>query len=204
VPARERSGRPARPAPLLGAQQPLLLWKQREQREQREQRAARRPATSTIINHCLSNHQPVNYPEMHDFTPVHALAGGALIGLALAFMLIGTGRIAGLSDVVAGLVRPAADGTWRAWFVAGTLLVGAGFAIAAPRTYDAGARGPLWLIGLSGALVGFGTRLANGCTSGHGLCGVSRGSARSIVATATFFAVGVATATLSGHLVRQP
>jgi uncharacterized membrane protein YedE/YeeE len=136
---------------------------------------------------------------MHDFTPIHGLVGGALIAGSLALMLILTGRIAGLSGVLAGAL--AGDG-WRIWFLAGALAVGAVFELAAPETFDAGARIPLWLVAVAGALVGAGTRLSNGCTSGHGLCGMSRLSKRSIVATCVFFAVGVATATLSGAIVR--
>ena len=139
---------------------------------------------------------------MHDFTPVSALVGGALIAVSLAVMLLATGRIAGLSGIVAGLVRPGGDWQWRAWFIAGMLAVGAGFEMVAPATFDAGTRMPLPLVGVAGAIVGFGTRMANGCTSGHGLCGTSRLSKRSIVATMTFFAVGVATATITGWVLR--
>ena len=138
---------------------------------------------------------------MHDFTPVHAAAGGALIALALAIMLVATGRIAGLSGVVAGLLSRG-DRGWRAWFVAGMLAVGAAFELAAPHTFDATARVPLPLVAVAGLLVGVGTRLGNGCTSGHGLCGISRLSKRSILATCVFFGVGVATATITGMVLR--
>ena len=138
---------------------------------------------------------------MHDFTPVHAVVGGALIALSLAFMLVATGRIAGLSGVVAGLLVPG-DRAWRAWFVAGMLGVGAAFELAAPHTFDTTARVPLPLVALAGVLVGVGTRLGNGCTSGHGLCGISRLSKRSILATCVFFGVGVATATITGMVLR--
>jgi hypothetical protein len=139
---------------------------------------------------------------VHDFTPVSGAVGGALIALSLAVMLIATGRIAGLSGVVAGLVRPAAAGdrVWRAWFAAGMLAAGGVFELAAPATFDGESPMPLPVVVLSGVLVGFGTRLANGCTSGHGLCGVSRLARRSILATMTFFAIGVATATITGAL----
>jgi uncharacterized membrane protein YedE/YeeE len=140
---------------------------------------------------------------MHDLTPIRALVGGALIASSLALMLIGTGRIAGLSGVFAGIVRgKAGDTAWRVWFAAGMLAVGLVFRIASPHVFDHEARVPLWAIALSGALVGVGTRASNGCTSGHGLCGMSRPSKRSIVATLVFFSVGVVTATLVGHLVR--
>ncbi len=140
---------------------------------------------------------------MHDFSPGHALIGGALIATSLAIMLITTGRIGGLSGIFAGFIVPKrGDWAWRAWFIAGALAVGFAFQIARPETYDAGARVPLWLVAVSGALVGFGVRAGNGCTSGHGLCGMSRMSKRSIIATLTFFAVGVATATISGTVLR--
>jgi len=138
---------------------------------------------------------------VHDFTPVHAIAGGILIALGLAIILIGSGRIAGLSGITAGLISPftGGDRSWRASFLAGALVVGAIFELAAPSTYDVAAPHRLWVVALSGVLVGVGTRLANGCTSGHGLCGMARLSKRSIIATMTFFAVGVATATLAGR-----
>ena len=125
---------------------------------------------------------------MHDFTPIHAIVGGALIATSLAIMLIATGRIAGLSGIFAG-------------FVGGFT---GGFALAELTTFDAGARVPLWTVAASGVLVGLGTRASNGCTSGHGLCGMSRLSKRSLAATITFFVFGVATATISGALVRSP
>ncbi len=139
---------------------------------------------------------------MHDLTPLHGLVGGALIALSLAIMLLLTGRIAGLSGIFAGVLRGASsDGPWRAYFLAGMLGVGALFELAAPHTFDAGTRMPLPVVALAGALVGFGTRACNGCTSGHGLCGTSRPSKRSIVATITFFGVAVVTATVTGALV---
>lgn len=123
--------------------------------------------------------------------------------MSLAIMLIATGRIAGLSGVFAGFIAGRrGDWAWRAWFIAGMMITGAGFAIARPETFDHGARIPLWAVALAGAIVGVGTRASNGCTSGHGLCGMSRLSKRSIIATIVFFAVGVATATVSGELLR--
>jgi len=120
---------------------------------------------------------------------VAALAGGVLIGIAVAMLLLLRGRVAGISGIVAGVVRPGrGDGHWRALFVAGLV---AGGLVA--RLVDPGAIGamvaPLPVLALAGLLVGFGTRLAGGCTSGHGVCGVSRLSPRSIVATGTFMAV---------------
>ena len=141
---------------------------------------------------------------MHDFTPVQALVGGALIATSLAIMLIATGRIAGLSGIFAGFIAGRrGDWAWRAWFITGMLIVGVAFELARPETFDHGARVPLWLVAASGVLVGLGTRASNGCTSGHGLCGISRLSKRSIVATMVFFAVGVATATITGLVTRS-
>jgi uncharacterized membrane protein YedE/YeeE len=121
-----------------------------------------------------------------------SLAGGALIGLAVAVLLLIEGRVAGISGIVAGLVQPApGEWGWRALFVAGLL---AGGIVA--RALDAGTLGaidvPLPVLALAGALVGFGTRLSGGCTSGHGVCGISRAAPRSLAATATFMcAAGV-------------
>jgi uncharacterized membrane protein YedE/YeeE len=138
------------------------------------------------------------------FTPISALLGGTLIALSLAIMLIATGRITGLSGLFAGLLRVSSgDWAWRAYFIAGMFAVGAVFRVVEPATFDYGARVPLWLVAASGVLVGVGTRASNGCTSGHGLCGMSRLSKRSIVATMTFFAIGVATATLVGTVLRS-
>jgi uncharacterized membrane protein YedE/YeeE len=137
---------------------------------------------------------------MHDFTPGHAIAGGILIALGLAIVLIGTGRIAGLSGVTAGIVRPSSDDRgWRISFLVGALAVGAVFELAAPATFDAATPHPLWLVAISGVLVGLGTRLANGCTSGHGLCGLGRFSKRSLIATCAFFGIAVVTATLAAR-----
>jgi uncharacterized membrane protein YedE/YeeE len=137
---------------------------------------------------------------VNDFTPVHGVVGGVLIALSLALMLIGTGRIAGLSGVVALAFR-GNDRAWRVWFIAGMLAAGAAFELAAPHTFDAVAPRSLPIVAISGVLVGIGTRLSNGCTSGHGLCGVSRLSKRSIVATCVFFGVAVATASIAGGVL---
>jgi uncharacterized protein len=130
------------------------------------------------------------------FTPVSALIGGALIGVATTLLLLLNGRVAGIQGMVAGLARGAAgDAGFRAWFLLGLLAAGAVGVVFAPASLALGPR-PLWALGLAGVLVGAGTRLANGCTSGHGVCGVSRGSPRSLVATATFVACGIVTVAL--------
>jgi uncharacterized membrane protein YedE/YeeE len=137
------------------------------------------------------------------FTPWSALIGGAVIGIAAAILALFNGRVAGISGIVGGLLRPAfPDWTWRAAFVAGLLLAPAAYAIfrALPAmTIDAGY--PTLII--AGLLVGVGTRYAAGCTSGHGVCGVSRASPRSIVATLTFMAAGFATVYLVRHALNS-
>jgi uncharacterized membrane protein YedE/YeeE len=119
------------------------------------------------------------------FTPVLPLLGGALIGLSASLLLLGSGKVAGISGIVAGLMRPASDRAWRALFVLGLLAGGAAVAALFPRAFGSSPR-PLALLAAAGVLVGFGARLGGGCTSGHGVCGLSRLSKRSLVATLTF------------------
>lgn len=125
------------------------------------------------------------------FTPWSALAGGALIGVAASVLLALSGRVAGISGVVGGLLVPKpGEISWRVAFVLG-LAIG-GFAMLALRP-DLVAASPraLPLVAVAGSLVGVGTRLGNGCTSGHGVCGLSRLSIRSLVATLTFMGTGI-------------
>lgn len=130
---------------------------------------------------------------MHDFTPWSALAGGALIGLAASVLLVLLGRIAGVSGVVGGLLMPRrGDVAWRVLFLGGLVTAGLIGAWLAPASVAPSPRAPVTLIA-AGLLVGIGTRVGAGCTSGHGVCGVSRLSPRSIAATATFIASGVLT-----------
>ena len=133
---------------------------------------------------------------MHDFTPISALVGGGLIGLAASLLLLGSGRIAGISGILGGVLsRTRGDVLWRALFVLGLLIAGAAAALWAPSTIGESPRSLPTLIA-AGLIVGVGTRLGNGCTSGHGVCGISRLSARSIVATITFIAAGMLTVRL--------
>jgi uncharacterized membrane protein YedE/YeeE len=131
---------------------------------------------------------------MQNFTPVASLAGGLLIGLSASAMLLLDGKIAGVSGIFAGVLRPARGETlWRAVFLAGLLAGGALLRMLIPHAFDFGLLRSWGVLALAGLLVGFGTRLGNGCTSGHGVCGVGRVSTRSILATATFIATGAAT-----------
>jgi uncharacterized membrane protein YedE/YeeE len=130
-------------------------------------------------------------------TIVLAIAGGGLIGLAAAMMLLFNGRIAGISGVANGLLAPrAGDWPWRAAFLAGLVAGGGVMAQLMPAAFAADTGRPLAVVAAAGLLVGFGSVLANGCTSGHGVCGVSRLSPRSIAATGIFIAAGMATVAL--------
>ena len=136
------------------------------------------------------------------FTPVSALIGGALIGASASMMLALNGRIAGISGVLGGLVRPQrGDVEWRITFMAGLLAGGVLLALAYPRALLATSASPIALTVIAGLLVGFGTQLGGGCTSGHGVCGISRFSMRSILATLTFMASGALAAFLVQHVL---
>ena len=137
------------------------------------------------------------------FTPGSALAGGVLIGLAAAVLLLLNGRIAGISGVLGGLLRPRhGDVDWRIAFIAGLVLAPLAYALVAslPRpTIDASGA----VLVIAGLLVGIGTRYGAGCTSGHGVCGLSRLSLRSLVATLAFMGSGFATVYVTRHVLGQ-
>jgi len=135
------------------------------------------------------------------FTPASALIGGAIMGAAVALFVVLNGRIAGISGILGGLARPqAGDVSWRIVFVAGL--------VAAPLAWGLLAALPEIRVDASfpalvaaGLLVGVGTRYGGGCTSGHGVCGISRASPRSIAATVAFMAAGFATVFAARHLI---
>lgn len=131
---------------------------------------------------------------MENFTPWPSLVGGLLIGIAASALLLLNGRIAGISGILGRALAPrSGDTRWRLAFLGGLLAGGVLLSWTMPSVYpDAMPRGTPFLIA-GGLLVGFGTRLGNGCTSGHGVCGNSRLSTRSMLATATFIAFGAAT-----------
>ena len=134
------------------------------------------------------------------FTPWSSLAGGLLIGLATALLLLLSGRIAGISGIVGGLLRPSkGDVVWRVAFVLGLFAAPLVFVMAAPLPQVRIDAGTATLV-IAGLLVGVGTRYGSGCTSGHGVSGLSRGAPRSIVATASFMAAGFLTVFLVRHL----
>jgi len=139
--------------------------------------------------------------DWNHFTPWASLAGGILLGLASAMFVLLNGRVLGISGILGGLVRPrAGDAGWRVAFLAGLLVAPTLWLLVAqpmvPRIEASGAV----LVG-AGLLVGWGTRYGSGCTSGHGVCGISRLSRRSLVATLTFMASGIITVFLVRHVV---
>jgi uncharacterized protein len=135
------------------------------------------------------------------FEPVSAAIGGALIGLSAALMMLLTGRIAGISGILGGaFTAPTGDRSWRFDFIIGLIAAALiapflGFGMPAVTM-------PAWpVIAAAGLLIGFGTRLGSGCTSGHGVCGIARLSPRSLAATAIFMAVAVATVFVTRHVI---
>lgn len=136
-----------------------------------------------------------------EFTPWLSTVGGALIGASASAMLLLEGRVAGISGIVGGLFTPkAGDIGWRLAFVAGLVLAGIGGMLLAPESVAVEVQRAPWILVVAGLLVGVGTRLGNGCTSGHGVCGLSRMSPRSLASVVTFMGVGAAVAVVVGRL----
>jgi hypothetical protein len=133
------------------------------------------------------------------FTPGAALLGGALMGAAASLLWWSLGRIAGISGIVGGLLRPVrGDVGWRVAFVLGLAVVGVAARWWAPATVSSSSlRGPVVMLA-AGVVAGLGARVGGGCTAGHGVCGLSRFSPRSLIATVTFMATAMATAALAG------
>jgi uncharacterized membrane protein YedE/YeeE len=135
------------------------------------------------------------------FTPWASLAGGILIGLATALLLLANGRVAGISGILGGLLRPArGDVAWRAAFLLGLFvapLVWLTLRAMPPAQID---HSPA-LLATGGLLVGIGTRFGSGCTSGHGVCGIARLSPRSLLATACFIVAGFVTVFVTRHII---
>ena len=139
---------------------------------------------------------------MTNFTPLTALSGGILIGLAALLFLLIQGRVAGISGILAGLLAPATPDTgWRWRFIGGLGVGGAlGFWLLGLPAPELGQVSWPWLL-VGGLLVGFGAKLGNGCTSGHGICGIGRLSVRSIVATLLFMLAGMITVFIMRHVL---
>lgn len=135
------------------------------------------------------------------FTPISSLVGGLIIGLAAALLILLNGRIAGISGILGGLLKPVrTDIAWRVVFLLGMVLAPAlWYVMAGTPTIEIEASTPLLVV--AGLLVGYGTRMGSGCTSGHGVCGLSRLSPRSLVATLTFMGAGFVTVYVVRHLL---
>ena len=130
---------------------------------------------------------------MENFTPWTSLLGGALLGLSAALLMLFSGKIAGISGVIGGLLTPQKhESSWRAAFLTGMIL---SFLIVTPLNFALPdiSNNNILMVSLAGLLVGFGTRLGNGCTSGHGIIGLGRFSKRSIYATAIFMVAAICT-----------
>jgi len=140
---------------------------------------------------------------MANFTPISAALGGALIGLAAAALMVLTGQLAGVSGILGGLPRPkSADQGWRMAFIAGLIAAPLVAALAGTPLPRPAMTSNLTLVAVGGLLVGFGSRIGNGCTSGHGVCGFARLSVRSIAATAIFMIVAIVTVAIVRHCLR--
>lgn len=138
--------------------------------------------------------------ETTQFTPLHAAIGGALIGLSASVLMLTLGKIAGISGIVRSAVSPAdSDRAWKAWFLAGMMVAAWLVFNFSPAAFVPRVDFPLWKLVAGGLLVGYGTTMGSGCTSGHGVCGIARLSRRSFVATAVFMIMGVLTAMLVRH-----
>jgi uncharacterized membrane protein YedE/YeeE len=138
---------------------------------------------------------------MANFTPISAAIGGALIGLSAVLLMLLNGRIAGVTGVFAGLIDPTGtDRAWRATFIAGLIVAPLSAALVGFTLPMAQMPTSLIVVAAGGLLVGFGTRLSNGCTSGHGVCGIARLSPRSITATAIFMAAAIVVVALTRHV----
>lgn len=139
---------------------------------------------------------------MHNFTPLPSLVGGLLIGSAAALMLLLKGRIAGISGIVGGLLQPSrGDTSWRVLFVVGLMAAPLLVMLVTGQLPEVRSQASDRLLIIAGLLVGFGTRLGSGCTSGHGVCGIGRRSVRSVTATLIFISTGALTVFFVRHIL---
>ena len=137
---------------------------------------------------------------MANFTPISAAIGGALIGLSAVLLMLFTGRIAGVAGITGGLFNPRSDDRgWRLAFVSGLIAAPLAAALIGRPVGIPQMPGSMIVIAIAGLLVGFGTRLGNGCTSGHGICGIARLSPRSIAATFVFMVAAMIVVALTRH-----
>ena len=162
-------------------------------------RASNRLRGKSILSRIVQTWSLLMIIDWNHFTPMTSFSGGILLGLAAAFFILVNGRVLGISGILGGVLRPRpADAGWRLAFLLGVLaapLVCRLLATVPEARIDAG-----WItLVVAGVLVGAGTRYGSGCTTGHGVCGLSRLSPRSLVATLTFMGAGVVTVYLARH-----
>ena len=139
---------------------------------------------------------------MENFTPVSATIGGLFIGLSATILLLFNGRVAGISGIIEPRASQSGGGdAWRLAFAVGLLIGGAAMLLARPEAFGVPTGRSLGAVIGAGLLVGYGTRLGSGCTSGHGVCGLSRLSKRSLVATCTFMGAGFVTTYVVNHVL---
>ncbi len=141
--------------------------------------------------------------EIHNFTPLSALAGGVLIGLSAVLLLAVNGRIAGISGIVRGIIDPNKpdDLDWRLLFLAGLIAGAFLYRLLPGMNTSISLEAPLLIVIIGGALTGIGTAVSGGCTSGHGVCGLAQKSPRSLVATISFMFMGGVTVFMMRHVV---
>ena len=141
--------------------------------------------------------------EIYNFTPLSALAGGILIGLSAVLLLTVNGRIAGISGILYGLVAPKKpdDLDWRILFLAGLIAAGFLYQLLNGMNTSITLEASTPIVGVGGILTGIGTAVGSGCTSGHGICGLARGSSRSLAATISFMLVGGITVFILRHVI---
>ncbi len=139
---------------------------------------------------------------MFDVIPMHSLIGGMLLGVSATLLLLLNGKVAGISGILSGLLKAEkSDFSWRLIFVFGMVAGGLFGVVALGAHVPTETEQPTWLIALAGLLVGVGTKLGNGCTSGHGICGVGRLSKRSIIATCVFMLAAALVVFVRLHLL---
>ncbi|CAN5882991.1 YeeE/YedE family protein [soil metagenome] len=139
---------------------------------------------------------------MENFTPLSALAGGLLIGLSTALLMLMNGKVAGISGIVGGLLdRKGSEVGWRAMFAVGLLLGAFAYVLTAGEAFPVGIEASLPVTVVAGLLVGLGSRLGSGCTSGHGVSGIARLSKRSVVATLVFMGTAILTVFVAGQVL---
>ncbi|MFU8803014.1 MAG: YeeE/YedE family protein [Bradymonadaceae bacterium] len=139
---------------------------------------------------------------MENFTPIASLIGGILIGLSAAALMFFNGRVAGISGIFSGVLMPRTkDAAWKVFFIGGLVVGGIAMLAVQPHAFEFAIDRSLIALAVAGLLVGIGTQLGSGCTSGHGVCGLSRFSKRSLAATLTFMATGAITVYVINHVL---